>query len=81
MMIHPFGHEPAGLSDRSFGVVDAVERRAGLEGAHVRDADIAQFAIGGDHGALTAAGDMAEVASHEGLQLRITRNGWKDSDI
>jgi len=52
-----------------------------LERTHVRDTHIAQFAIGGDDGALATAGDMAEIASHEGLQLRITRNDWQNSDI
>lgn len=61
VMVDPFGDEAAGLVDGRFRVVDAVQRRAGLERAHVVRAQRAQVRVGRDHRPLAAPGDLAVV--------------------
>jgi hypothetical protein len=57
-MIDPFGDQTAGFVDRRFWMVDAVQRRAGLERRHVVRSDLSQFTIGSDDGALAPAGNQ-----------------------
>jgi uncharacterized alpha-E superfamily protein len=63
-VIDPFGDQPAGFLDRGFRVMDAIERGAGAERIHIRGAESAQFAVGGDHGPLAASGNAAGVLRH-----------------
>jgi len=59
MVVDPFGDETARLIDRGFGMMDAVERGAGLECGHVIRTDLAQLAIRGDDGSFASAADLA----------------------
>ena len=70
VMVDPLGHEAAGFAEAGFGVVDAVERGAALEGGHVVGAVAAQFAVGGYHRASAPPPDFC----HARLQLRLIRN-------
>jgi hypothetical protein len=54
--------------------MDAVQGGAGLKSGHVVLAHVTQFTVGGDDGAFAASSDVAEVAAHTFLQLRINRN-------
>jgi hypothetical protein len=50
VVINPLRDQPPSLADRSFGMVDAVERGAGLEGQHVVGADLSKLLIRRDNG-------------------------------
>src|SRR5262245_38242165 len=52
VMINPFGHQAPRLIHRSFRMMDAIKRGAGLERHHVIRAKLAQVAICGYHRAL-----------------------------
>ncbi len=45
-------------------MMDAIERRAGLERLHVGGADLAQLPIGRDHGTLAAPPDQTVLTAH-----------------
>jgi hypothetical protein len=64
VMIDPLGDQAARLIDRGFGMMDAIEGRAGAEGFEIPIAMNSQLAIRGDDSALTTASDRAELAPH-----------------
>ena len=78
VMVDPLRDQAAGLVQRRLGVVDAVQGRAGPERVQVGRAVAAQIAVGGDHGALAAARDMAGIPAQ--LTLVPRSNGAKCSD-
>ena len=57
VMVDPLGDEAAGLVERGFGVMDAVERRAGRERVDVGRAFDAKLSVGRDDGPLAASGN------------------------
>jgi len=68
MMVDPFGDEPTRFAQRGLGMMDAIQGRAGDERRHVIRAALPEFGIGGDHGCLTTAGDLADM-THPGTLL------------
>jgi hypothetical protein len=64
MMVDPLGNQAPRLTDRGFGVMDAIEGRAGTERLHVPVAVNHQLAIGGNHGTLATPSDGAYVSPH-----------------
>jgi len=64
VVINPLGHQPACFIDRGFGVMDAVQRRAGTESVHVDIAVGAQLAIGRYDRPLASPPNKALISSH-----------------
>lgn len=67
MMVDPFRHQAPRLVERGFGVVDAVEGRAGMESRHIACPDATQFLVGGDYGTLAFAGDATVFNRHDAM--------------
>jgi hypothetical protein len=63
-MVDPFRHESAGLIDRRFRVMDAVQRRTSTKGVHVDIPVGAQFPVRGHDRPLTPTPDHALISSH-----------------
>ncbi|MBV9250559.1 MAG: hypothetical protein JO227_15085 [Acetobacteraceae bacterium] len=63
-MIDPLGDEPPCFVQGRLGVVDAIKRGAGLEGAHVVRAKLAKVPIRGHNSSLAVPGDSADVMTH-----------------
>src|ERR1700745_2707196 len=56
VVIDPLRDQTPSLIDRGFGMVDAVERGAGLEGQHVVGADLSKLLIRRDNGPFRPTG-------------------------
>jgi hypothetical protein len=59
VVIDPLRDQTPSLIDRGFGMVDAVERGAGLEGRHVVGADLPKLPIRRDDSPFAPAGYLA----------------------
>jgi hypothetical protein len=74
MMVDPLSHQAAGLAERRLGMVDAVERRAALEGRHIVGAAATEFAVRCHYRTLAPTRDLHSIRTHMNLQLRIALN-------
>lgn len=67
VMVDPFRHQPPGLVQRGFGMVDAVKGRAGMESRHIAGPNATQFLVGGDYGTLTFTSDATVFNRHDAM--------------
>jgi hypothetical protein len=64
MMVDPLSHQHTRLAYLSLRVMDPIQRRAALEGAHVVGPSPPQLTVGGHHRALASASKINHNASN-----------------
>ncbi|POF64149.1 hypothetical protein KMAL_00420 [Novacetimonas maltaceti] len=65
VVVDPFGDQPPCLVQRCLGMMNAIQRCAGMKGGHIGCPHLTQFLVRGNDGPFAVANDMACFRTHD----------------